>query len=260
MKKSVLILAALLTAGLAAMAQVPNPYTYNDVPDVAFDVPLGLPAHDEDAQPGMQKPRPQVSFCAYRISTHGTPAKVFYDAASKRQFSVSSGINPATGEMQVIKTLSIPDSLAVYRIDDAARTVTKLPGEGMQALNNLDVSSKSEQMTEEEMAYSCDRWCYMKTIVTTETFDGPFGSQTDEHYRTSFIDPETGITLCEDADGIETYMRNIHLGVPYPEVFELPAGYKFVVQDLSSGLDAYQKFEEQMKARYEQLMKQLPKN
>lgn len=253
MKKRILILTALLAAGLAAMAQIPNPYTYNDVPDIASEVPLGLPAHDENQQPGMQKPRPQVSFCAYRISNHGTPAKVFYDAASKRQYSVSSGINPATGENQIIKTLSIPDSLAIYRIDDAARTITKLPGEGMQALNNLDVKTKSEQMTEEEMAYNCDRWCYMKTIVTTESFEGPYGSQTDEHYRTSYIDPETGITLCEDADGIVTYMRNIHLGVPYPEVFDLPAGYRFVVQDLSSGLDAYKKFEEQMKARYQQL-------
>lgn len=243
----------MLAIGLTANAQVPNPYTYNDVPDVALDVPLGLPAHDENAQPQMQKPRPQVSFCAYRISTHGTPGKVFYNAASKRQFSVSSGINPATGENQVVKTLSIPDSLAIYRIDDVSRTITKMPGEGIQALNNMDVKTKSEQMTEEEMAYSCDRWCYRKTIVTTETFDGPYGSRTDEHYRTSFIDPETGITLCEDADGIVTYMRNIHLGVPYPEVFELPAGYKFVVQDLSSGLEAYKKFEQQMKARYEQL-------
>ena len=110
--------AALLAIGLTANAQVPNPYTYNDVPDVALDVPLGLPAHDENAQPQMQKPRPQVSFCAYRISTHGTPGKVFYNAASKRQFSVTSGINPATGENQVIKTLSIPDSLAIYRSDD----------------------------------------------------------------------------------------------------------------------------------------------
>ena len=245
--------AASLSLGLATLAQVPNPYTYNDVPDVALDVPLGLPAHDEDAQPEMQKPRPQVSFCAYRISTYGTPAKVFYNAASKRHFSVSSGINPATGENQVIKTLSIPDSLAIYRIDDATRTITKLPGEGMQALNNMDVKTKSEQMTEEEMAYSCDRWCYMKTIVTTETFDGPYGSHTDEHYRTSFIDPETGITLFEDTDGIETYMRNIHLGVPYPEVFELPAGYRFVVQDLSSGLDAYKKYEQQMKDSYQRL-------
>ena len=93
----------------------------------------------------------------------------------------------------------------------------------------------------------------MKTIVTTELFDGPYGSHTDEHYRTSHIDPETGITLFEDADGIVTYIRNIHLGVPYPEVFELPAGYKFVVQNLSSGVDAYKKFEEQMKARYQKL-------
>ena len=253
MNKRILMTAALLSFGLAAMAQIPNPYTYNDVPDIALDVPLGLPAHDEGEQPALTKPRPQVSFCAYRISTHGTPAKVFYNAASKRQFSVSSGINPATGENQIVKTLSIPDSLAVYRIDDATRTITKLPGEGMQALNNMDVKAKSEQMTEEEMVYSCDRWCYMKTIVTTETFEGPYGSQTDEHYRTSHIDPETGITLFEDADGIETYMRNIHLGVPYPEVFELPAGYKFVVQDLSAGLDAYKKFEEQMKSRYQQL-------
>ena len=259
MKQRVLIVAALLTTGLAALAQIPNPYTYNDVPDIASEVPVGLPAHDKDNQPPLQKPRPQVSFCAYRISNHGTPAKVFFDAASKRQFSVSSGINPATGENQVIKTLSIPDSLAIYMIDDATRTVTKLPGEGMQALNNVDVASKSEQMTEEEMAYNSDRWCYMKTIVTTETFDGPYGADTDEHYRTSYIDPETGITLCEDADGIVTYMRNIHLGVPYPEVFELPAGYKFVVQDLFSGLDAYKKFEEQMKDRYEQLLNRFKK-
>ena len=253
MKKSLLILAALLSLGLAGNAQVPNPYTYNDVPDIASEVPVGLPAHDEDEQPGMQKPRPQVSFCAYRISTHGTPAKVFYNAASKREFSVSSGINPATGENQIIKTLSIPDSLAIYRIDDATRTITKMPAEGMQALNNMDVKTKSEQMTEEEMAYTCDRWCYKKTIVTTETFEGPYGSQTDEHYRTSCIDPETGITLFEEADGIETCMRNIHLGVPYPEVFELPAGYKFVVQDFSSGVDAYKKFEERMKATQQQL-------
>ena len=259
MKKRILITAALLSFGLAAMAQVPNPYTYNDVPDVALDVPLGLPAHDEDEQPGMQKPRPQVSFCAYRIGDHGTPAKVFYNAANKRQFSVSSGINPATGENQIIKTLSIPDSLAIYRIDDATRTITKIPGEGMQALNNLDVKSKSEQMTEEEMVYSCDRWCYMKTIVTTEILEGPYGSRTDEHYRTSFIDPETGITLCEDADGIVTYMRNIHLGVPYPEVFNLPAGYTFVVQDLAAGLQAQQAWESQAKKGYEQLEQMLSK-
>ena len=253
MKKSILIAAVLLRIGFAAFAQVPDPYTYNDIPDIALDVPLGLPAHDEDRQPGFQKPRPQVSFCAYRISSHGFPSKVFYNAANRRQYSVSSGINPATGEIQVIKTLSIPDSLAIYRIDDATRTITKIPGEGMQALNNMDVKSKSEQMTEEEMAYACDRWCYMKTIVTTETFEGPYGSQTDEHYRSSYIDPETGITLFEDADGIVTYMRNIYLGVPHPEVFDFPAGYRFVVQDLSSGLDAYKKFEEQMKARYQQL-------
>ena len=256
MKKSILVMAALLTSCLAAIAQVPNPYTYNDVPDIASEVPLGLPAHDEGQQPALQKPRPQVSFCAYRISTHGTPSKVFYNAATKRQFSVSSGINPATGENQVIKTLTIPDSLAIYRIDDAARTITKMPGEGMQALGNVDVTTKSERQTEEEMAYNSDRWCYMKTIVTTETMDGPYGSNTDEHYRTSYIDPETGITLCEDADGIVTYMRNIHLGVPYPEVFELPKGYTFVVQDLSDGLDAYKKFEEQMKARYQQMEQQ----
>lgn len=253
MKKTLYITSVLLTIGVAAMAQVPNPYTYNDVPNVALDVPLGLPAHEEGEQPGMQKPRPQVSFCAYRIGNHGTPAKVFYDAASKRQFSVSSGINPATGENQIIKTLSIPDSLAIYRIDDASRTITKIPGDGMQALGNVDVKSKSEQMTEEEMSYACDRWCYKKTVVTTELFEGPYGANTEEHYRTSYIDPETGITLCEDADGIVTYMRNIHLGVPYPEVFELPADYKMVVQDMSSGLDAYKKFEEQLKARYQQL-------
>ncbi len=259
MKKITLVLAALLSVGLTALAQVPNPYSYNDIPEVALDVPLGLPAHDENAEPALQKPRPQVSFCAYRISTHGTPAKVFYDAASKRQYSISSSIDPVTGENRVIRTLSIPDSLAIYKIDDAARTVTKLPAEGMQALNNLDVRSKTEQLTEEGMAYVCDRWCYMKTIVTTETFGGPYGTHTDEHYRTSYIDPETGITLCEDADGIVTYQRNIHLGVPYPEVFELPKGYSIVVQDLQAGLKAQQEWEDKAAKGYEQLEKMLGK-
>lgn len=244
MKKRLLVAAALLSFGLAAKAQVPNPYTYNDVPDNASEVPVGLPPHDEDRQPSLQKPRPQVSFCAYRISNHGTPAKVFYNAANRRQFSVSSGINPATGENQIIKTLTIPDSLAIYRIDDAARTITKMPGEGMQAVAEAGGKVTAEDMTEEEMVYNSDRWCYMKTIVTSEE---------EEHYRTSFIDPETGITLCEDADGIVTFMRNIHLGVPYPEVFELPQGYTFVVQDLSSGVDALEKFEERMKATQRQL-------
>ncbi len=244
MKKTLLILAALLPFGLVANAQVPNPYTYNNVPDIASEVPVGLPPHDEDHQPALQKPRPQVSFCAYRISNHGTPAKVFYNAANRRQFSVSSGINPATGENQIIKTLSIPDSLAIYKIDDATRTITKMPAEGMQALAEAGGKITSEEMTEEEMAYNSDRWCYMKTIVTSEE---------EEHYRTSFTDPETGITLCEDADGIVTYMRNIHLGVYYPEVFELPEGYTFVVQDFSSGLDAYKQFEERMKATQQQL-------
>ena len=41
MNKRILLTAAVLSFGLAAMAQVPNPYTYNDVPDIALDVPLG---------------------------------------------------------------------------------------------------------------------------------------------------------------------------------------------------------------------------
>lgn len=253
MKKIILIAAVLLAMGLTSYAQTPNPYTYNDIPDVALDVPLGLPAHDEGEKPALQKPRPQVSFCAYRIGNHGTPAKVFYNAANKRQFSVSCSVDPETGENKIVKILSIPDSLAMYKIDDATRTIIKLPAEGMQALNNVDVKSRKDDVSEVDMVYACDRWCYMKTVITTELFSGPYGSSEEQSSRTTYTDPETGIMLCEDASGVINYLRNIHLGVPYPEVFELPKGYKLIVQDFSAGLKAQQQFEEQMKARYEKL-------
>jgi hypothetical protein len=253
MKKRILLLTALLSMGLAAVAQVPNPYTYFDVPTDPYEVPVGLPKNDEGDQPPLQKPRPTVSYCAYRIGPEGYPTKIFYDATSKRQYSVASGINPATGEEEIIKTLTIPDSLALYRINDKAKTITKLPAEAMKAVGSVDVTDRKDDVTEEDMVSNSDRWCYMKTVVTKEKFEGPYGTNEDEHYRTTYTDPETGITLCEDADGIETFIRNIHLGVPYPEVFELPKDYTFIVQDFSSGLDAYKEMEDKMKKVYEKL-------
>lgn len=247
--------AALLSLGLTAAAQIPNPYTYFDVPTDPYEVPVGLPKNDEGDKPALTKPVPQVSFCAYRIGSEGYPSKIFYDAASKRQYSVASGINPATGEEEIVKTLSIPDSLALYRINDEARTITKLPAEGMQALGSVDVADRNDVVTEEDMVSNSDRWCYMKTVVTTELRSGMFGSTTEEYSRTTYTDPETGIQLCEDESGIVTYTRNIHLGVPYPEVFELPKGYQFIVQDISASLDAYNAMEEKMKQTYEQLEK-----
>lgn len=255
MNKRTFLVAALLSVGLVATAQVPNPYTYFDVPDNPHEVPVGLPQNDDGDKPALQKPRPQVSFCAYRIGPEGYPTKIFFDAASKRQYSVASGVNPATGEQEIIKTLSIPDSLALYRINDEARTITKLPAEAMQALGSVDVKERKDEVTEEDIESNSDRWCYMKTVVTTEMLEGSLSSATEEHYRSTYTDLETGIQLCEDAGGIVTYIRNIHLGVPYPEVFELPKGYTFVTQDFSSGLDAYKQMEEKMKKTYEQLEK-----
>ena len=64
---------------------------------------------------------------------------------------------------------------------------------------------------------------------------------------------ETGIVLNDEAGNIPTRLRNIHLGNPYPELFELPEGYTLIVQDFSAQIKAQQEMEEMMKKRYEQL-------
>ena len=55
---------------------------------------------------------------------------------------------------------------------------------------------------------------------------------------------ETGIVLNDEAGNIPTRLRNIHLGNPYPELFELPEGYTLIVQDFSAQIKAQQEMEE----------------
>ena len=251
--RRVFLLAASLLLCLSVFAQAPNPYTYFDVPTRPFDVTLGLLKNDNSEKPGLAKSSQTVSYCAYRIGGDGYPAKVYYNAANKRQYSVASGVNPATGEKQIIKMLSIPDSLAIYRIDDEEKIITKLPASGMQAVGSMDVKERTDIVTEEDVVSSCDRWCYMKTVVMTEVIEGPVGNTEEKHRRTTYTDLETGIVLCEDEGNVKTYLRNIHLGIPYPEVFELPKGYQMIVRDFSAQLKAQQEWEENTKKGYEQL-------
>lgn len=239
MKRITLTLALFAMACIAALAQgtggVPNPYTYFDVPKSAGEVALGLPKNDNGEKPEFQGPPATVSYCAYRISSEGYPSKVFYNAVTKREFTVSSGTNAATGKREILKELSILDSLAIYRINDEEKTITKIPTEALKAMAGTMTSGRTQNESTVDIVPEAGRWCHMRRVIHTVD---------DEAFsETTYTDLETGIAILKDESGIRTYLRNIHLGNPYPEVFELPQGYKFVVNDMSRQAEMMQQLE-----------------
>ena len=239
MRKTFLILSLLALACSAASAQgtggVPNPYTYFDVPSSPSEIALGLPKNDDGEKPELRQPVPTVTYCAYRISKEGYPAKVFYDAVSKREFTVSFGVNSATGKREILKELSIPDSLAIYKINDETRTITKIPTEALKAIAGTMTSDRTQEEAKVEIAPEAGRWCHVRRVIHTD--------DSDKWSETTYTDLETGIAILKDESGIRTYLRNIHLANPYPEVFELPQGYKFVVNDMSKQAEMMQQLE-----------------
>lgn len=240
MKKTILILSLLALACSAASAQgtggVPNPYVYFDVPQSPGEVALGLPKNDDGERPELRQPAATVTYCAYRISREGYLAKVFYDAASRREFTVSFGMNAATGKREILKELSIPDSLAIYKINDETRTITKIPTEALKAMAGTMTSTRTREEAKVEIAPEAGRWCHVRRVIHTD--------DTDKWSETTYTDLETGIAILNDESGIRTYLRNIHLTNPYPEVFELPQGYKFVVNDMSRQAEMMRQLEE----------------
>ncbi|MBO7575141.1 MAG: hypothetical protein J6S99_04960 [Bacteroidales bacterium] len=239
MKKTLLIQSLLAMACSAALAQgtggVPNPYTYFDVPKSAGEVALGLPKNDNSEKPELREPAVTVTYCAYRISNEGYPAKVFYDAVTKREYTVSFGVNPATGKQEILKELSIPDSLAIYKINDETKTITKIPTDALKAVAGTMTTTRTQNEAKVEIVPEAGRWCHMRRVIHTE--DSGAWSET------TYTDLETGIVILKDESGIKTYLRNIHLSNPYPEVFELPQGYKFVVNDMSKQVEMMSQLE-----------------
>lgn len=239
-------------AGRAVPGAVPNPYTTFDIPDNPFDVSLGLPQNDKSGErPSLVKPSGRVSYAAYYYPDTGPRSKEFWNAERQRMYSVS--FERFNGEDRVNRMLAIVDSMAVYMIDDAKKLITKIPLSAVEAAAMHDVVSIDTIIDEHDVSSSQGRWCYAHRAATETTLDIAGHAVTDTYGDTTYIDLETGITLEISHGFAHEYTRNIHLGVFYPEIFDLPAGYRMIVQDFSKGLQQMDALEAGMMQTEERL-------
>ena len=235
-----------------APGSVPNPYTEFDLPDNPFDVPLGLPKNDNsDERPSMVKPTLRTSYAAYTFPDLGASGKEFWNAERQRMYSVS--YETFNGEKMVHKMLAIVDSMAIYMIDDAKKLITKVPLSAVQAAAMHNVVSKEVVLNESEISTSQGRWCYAHTGATESTIEFAGHQSTEVNGETTYTDLETGITIEVTHGFSHDYTRNIHLGLFYPEIFDLPAGYTMITQDFTAGLQKMDQMEENWKTFEEQV-------
>ena len=227
------------TAADAVNVEAPNPYTKIARP--SHSIPLGLPQNDNGAAPtGM--PAECVSYSAYEFDPvkedlNGGWSKVFYNATNKRHFTITYH-----DDGKVSKSLIIPDSAAFYMIDDEKKTIQRfsMAEQGQMLLNGMDdvfVEGKTERTADAGEIVRCDgRWCLRKTYKATSTGRGG----TSENTSYSYFDMETGIKIRQDV-GNQNFLRGIHLGLSYPELFELPEGYKMVNLNFGPALEMLMK-------------------
>ena len=231
---------------------LPNPYTVFDTPEHAFDVSLGLPENDRGEKPGMQKARSRVSYCAYSYPADGARGKEFWNADRQRLYTVSFE-KWHDGSDMIYKFLAIVDSMAIYRIDDASKTITKMPLDAIQSAANHFTVKNEKIIDESEISSSQGRWCYAHTGATESTMEFAGHQSTEVNGDTSYTDLETGIVLEVTHGFAHDYTRNIHLGLYYPEIFDLPKGYKMIVMDLSAGLKQMEEMEQNWMNAEEQM-------
>ena len=231
---------------------VPNPYTVNDIPDNPFDVALGLPENDKTSErPSLVKPAAHVSYAAYHFPLTGPRSKEFWNAERRRMYSVS--YDNSNGQERISKMLAIADSMAVYVINDASKVIVKMPISAVVAAQMQNVVSSETILDESDISSSQGRWCYKHDGATESVHDVAGHQRTEVGGETSFIDLETGITIQVDYGFAHEYTRNIHLGVFYPEIFDLPEDYRMVVQDFSAGAQRRDELEGRMKGAQEQM-------
>ena len=223
--------------------EAPNPYTKTARP--SHSIPLGLPQNDNGAAPtGM--PAECVSYSAYEFDPvkedlNGGWSKVFYNASNKRTFTITY-----YDDGKVSKSLTIPDSASFYMIDDEKKTIRRfsIKEQGQTLLNGLDdvfVEGKTERKVASTDIIARDgRWCFCKTYKATSTGRGG----TSEAVSFAYYDMETGIKIRQDV-GNQNFLRGIHLGLSYPELFELPKGYKMVNLDFGAALERLRKSKQQ---------------
>ena len=249
-------------AGIAADAvsyDVPNPYTYFDVPTDHHKVALGLPKNDTGEKPAAVKTPLKTSYAAYTISTPDkTTAKVFWNADLRRQYRVSS-YKDSRGE-HISRTLFIVDSLAFYIIDPDAKTITKTDMKAAQAAFDVDVVERTENIHKVDVVSEAGRWCYMEQKYRKDEIEHGIFNGSEEMLEETDFDLETGIAIRSGrVNGDMTHYRNIHVGLYYPELYELPKGYKWIVRDFSGFINTSQQDGQRQKEGYDELQKRAEK-
>ena len=236
----------------APLGDVPNPYTIFDTPENPFDVALGLPKNDDSEEPPLRKAHECVSYAAYTYPALGGRGKTFVNAERKRIYRISFQ-KWHDGTDLVTKFLAIVDSMAIYKIDDAKKTITKMPLDAIQDAAGMFTVKKEKVLDESEIASSQGRWCYAHSGATESTMEFAGHQSKEVNGETTYTDLETGITI-ETTHGFDhDYLRNIHLGVFYPEIYELPTGYKMVVMYLTKGMKQMEEMEQKWKSAEEQM-------
>ena len=244
MKRIALLLTAIALTCVSANAQsLPvsqeyepvDPYTVTGRP--LHSIPLGLPKNDDAAAP-TSLPAECVSYCAYEFDPvaedlDGSWKKVFYNAGNRRKYVITYN-----DQGKVSRALTIPDSLAFYRIDPEKKIILKYSvSNAEELLGGIDdiFDQKSERgVVGSEIEATDGRWCYRREHVTTSTDKR---GVTREIKTYEYFDLETGI-LIRKVGGNKNFLRGIRIGLFYPELFELPEGYTMKTIDLTKAMGA----------------------
>ena len=220
---------------LASTAKFVDPYTVTGRP--SHSIPLGLPQNDDAAAP-ISVPAACVSYCAYEFDPvaedlDGSWKKVFYNAGNRRKYVITYN-----DQGKISRALTIPDSLAFYRIDPEKKIIQKYSvSNAEELLGGIDdiFEQKSERgVVGSEIEATDGRWCYRREHVTTSTDKR---GVTREIKTYEYFDLETGI-LIRQVGGNKNFLRGIRIGLFYPELFELPEGYTMKTIDLTKAMGA----------------------
>ena len=178
------------------------------VPLTAGD--LGLPKNTDGPQP-QENALANASYIAL-ITYPSHTQEIYFDGAARRQYGVRQN-EPTT------RSLLIVDSLIVYNIDDAKKTISVI------SLNGA-VGARIYQKNDykKEVVKYRDRWCILETYVAEE--HDTQGANMQTRFAV-WKDIETGITLREDQNGGQMQeISNITLGSFPDKAFNLPQNYK----------------------------------
>ena len=179
---------------------------------------VGLPKNTDGPQP-QENAKANASYTAI-ITYPSHSQEIYYDGVARRRYAVRT-------DRPTDRSLLIADSLIVYNIDDAKKTITVM---SLQGANGAKTYKKINH--KKEVVEYADRWCIYETYVAEE--HDAMGQVMQTHFAI-WTDIETGITLREDQNGgPEQEMSHITLGTNPDKAFDLPKGYK-VARTIDAG-------------------------